>query len=93
MGRYSIDVEKKARKQLIEIYKSGNKADIKKLETIFAELAEHPERGAGNPEQLKYELSGFWPRRINSKDRLIYKINDLQVIVTVVSAKGHYGNK
>ncbi|MGK9118475.1 MULTISPECIES: Txe/YoeB family addiction module toxin [Sphingobacteriaceae] len=93
MGRYSIDVEKKARKQLIEIYKSGNKADIKKLETIFAELAEHPERGAGNPEQLKYELSGFWSRRINSKDRLIYKINDLQVIVTVVSAKGHYGNK
>jgi toxin YoeB len=93
MGRYSIDVEKKARRQLAEIHKSGNKSDIKKLEVIFAELTEHPETGTGNPEQLKYELSGFWSRRINSKDRLVYKINDLQIVVTVVSAKGHYSDR
>lgn len=93
MGRYSIDIEKKARKQLAEIHKSGNKADIKKVDTIFAELEDHPETGTGNPEQLKYELTGFWSRRINSKDRLVYKINELEVIVTVVSAKGHYLDK
>lgn len=92
MGRYSLDIEKKARKQLAEIHKSGNKADIKKLDVIFVELEEHPETGTGNPERLKYELSGFWSRKINSKDRLVYKINDLEVIVIVVSAKGHYGD-
>ena len=90
MGRYSIDIEKKAKKQLIDLYKSGNKADIKKVEVIIMELEEHPETGIGNPEQLKYELSGFWSRRINSKDRLVYKINELEVIVTLLSAKGHY---
>ena len=90
MGRYSIDVEKKAKKQLAEIYKSGNKSDIRRIEAIFAQLAESPETGIGNPEKLKYELSGFWSRRINSKDRLIYKINNLEVIVTILSAKGHY---
>jgi len=93
MGRYSIDVEKKARKQLAEIHKSGNKSDIKKIDAIFAELEDHPEIGTGNPEQLKYELTGFWSRRINSKDRLVYKINEEEVVVTVVSAKGHYGDK
>ncbi|MFC6099446.1 Txe/YoeB family addiction module toxin [Olivibacter domesticus] len=93
MGRYSIDVEKKARKQLAEIHKSGNKSDIRKVEVIFEELTEHPETGTGNPEQLKHELSGFWSRRINSKDRLVYKINDLQIVVTVVSAKGHYSDR
>lgn len=92
MGRYSIDVEKRAKKQLAEIHKSGKKSDIRKIEVIFVELAEHPETGTGNPEQLRHELSGFWSRRINSKDRLIYKINYLQVVVTVVSAKGHYSD-
>lgn len=93
MGRYSIDIEKKARKQLAEIHKSGNKSDIKRIDVIFAELEEHPETGTGSPEQLKYELSGFWSRRINRKDRLIYKINESEVIVTVVSAKGHYNDR
>lgn len=34
MGRYFIDIEKRARKQLADLYKSGNKADIKKIEVI-----------------------------------------------------------
>lgn len=93
MGRYSIDIEKKAKKQLAELYKSGKKTDIEKIETIMVELEEHPQTGTGSPEQLKYQLSGFWSRRINAKDRLIYSINDLEVIITIISAKGHYYDK
>lgn len=93
MGRYSVDIETKAKKQLADLYKSGNKANIKKVEAIILELAEHPETGTGNPEQLKYELSGFWSRRINLKDRLVYKIDDLAVTITILSAKGHYSDK
>ncbi|MGY4384490.1 toxin YoeB [Pedobacter sp. UYP24] len=93
MVRYSLDIQNKAKKQLSDLYRSGNKADIKKVEAIFVELELHPTTGSGNPEQLKYELSGFWSRRINQKDRLIYRINDLEVNVTVLSAKGHYGDK
>ncbi|WP_457133250.1 type II toxin-antitoxin system YoeB family toxin [Mucilaginibacter sp. UYNi724] len=47
----------------------------------------------GNPEQLKYELAGFWSRRINRKDRLIYKVEEDIVMVFVVSAMGHYNSK
>lgn len=90
MGWYSVDIEKRARKELAELHRSGNKADIKRIEAIFEELKEYPETGIGNLERLKYKLSGFWSRRINSKDRLVYRINDTTVIVTVISAKGHY---
>ena len=57
---------------------------------ILNELKEHPYTGTGNPEELKYELSGFWSRRINKKDRLIYEVQEEVVTVFVVSAFGHY---
>lgn len=93
MAGYSVVIEKKAKKQLADLYKSGNKGDIKKIEQIFVELEQHPTTGTGSPEQLKYELSGFWSRRINQKDRLVYKIDDKEVLVTVLSALGHYSDK
>ncbi|WP_323670615.1 Txe/YoeB family addiction module toxin [Pedobacter sp. PF22-3] len=60
---------------------------------MIAELHIHPEIGVGNPERLKFELSGLWSRRINQKDRLIYKIEDEVVTVTIISALGHYGDR
>jgi len=51
----------------------------------------HPKIGTGNPEQLKYQLSGFWSRRINKKDRLIYEIiEEPENLVVIISALGHY---
>ena len=64
--------------------------EIKKILKILNELKEHPYTGTGNPEELKYELSGFWSRRINKKDRLIYEVQEEVVTVFVVSAFGHY---
>jgi len=71
----------------------GDKASIKKIDKIMIELAEHPHLGTGQPEQLKYELQGFWSRRINLKDRLIYTIDMHKFLVEIFSAKGHYADK
>jgi len=73
--------------------KSGNKSVEKKIKTILNELKEHPYTGTGQPEQLKHELSGFWSRRINQKDRIIYSVEEEIVTVEVISAMGHYGKK
>lgn len=75
---------------MLFIKKSGNTASIKKILKILNELKEHPSTGSGNPEELKYDLSGFWSRRINSKDRLIYEIVEDLNTVFVVSGLGHY---
>lgn len=93
MGKYTVTIEKAAGKELLAFYKSGNKADIKKLKQIFEELEEHPQAGIGQPEQLKHNLSGYWSRRINQKDRLIYRIDEEIVTVFVISASSHYGDK
>lgn len=66
---------------------------MRKIDAIVEELRIHPKSGIGKPEQLKENLRGFWSRRINHTDRIIYKIEDEQVIVIVISALGHYGDK
>ena len=93
MGKYSIAIEKLAQKELNALYKSGDTASIKKIKQIFDELEEHPQTGIGQPEQLKHNLSGYWSRRINQKDRLIYRIDETIVTVFVISASSHYGEK
>ena len=93
MGKYSIEISSKARKELKLHFKSGNKSVIRRIEQIFLELSETPFEGTGNPEPLKYNLAGYWSRRINKKDRLIYKVIEDRVVVFVVSAIGHYGDK
>ena len=92
MGRYSIDLKETAKKDLRKIAKSGDKSSIKKIERILSELSNHPTSGTGNPEQLKHDLTGYWSRRINKKDRIIYQIiEEPERLVVVVSALGHYG--
>jgi len=93
MGKYFVDVTDEAKKHLALIHKSGDKSSISKVEKILEELSEHPETGTGKPERLKYSWIGYWSRRINKKDRLVYKIEDEVITVTVVSAIKHYGDK
>lgn len=91
MGKFRIKVEEAARKDFEKIYKSGDKSSIKKLEKMVLELSNHPSSGIGNPEQLKHHLSGYWSRRINKKDRLVYQIiEEPENLVVVISALGHY---
>jgi toxin YoeB len=52
MVRYTIRLVKVAKKHLAELYKSGRKIDIKKVEIIFRELEEHPNRGIGKIDYL-----------------------------------------
>lgn len=93
MGKYFVEFDETARKDLKAHYKSGNKATIKKIEKILLELTENPFEGEGQPEELKYNFKGFWSRRINQKDRIVYRVDEDIVIVYVVSAMGHYSDK
>lgn len=93
MGKYFVNLEDIARKDLKAHYKSGNKATIKKIEKILLELTESPFKGEGQPEELKYDFKGYWSRKINQKDRMIYRVEEEIVTVIIVSAMGHYSDK
>ena len=92
MGKYIVEISSKARKELQIHYKSGNKSVIRRIEQILLELSKTPYEGVGNPEPLKYHLAGYWSRRINKKDRFIYKVYEDRIVVLVVSAIGHYSD-
>lgn len=44
--------------------------------------------GVGKPEPLKGDLSGFWSRRIDETNRLVYRVNNN--VLEILSCKGHY---
>jgi toxin YoeB len=90
MGEYIVEFEPSALKEIRAHYKWGNIANIKKIEKILIELSFTPYEGVGNPEALKHELTGYWSRKINKKDRIIYKVIEDVVTVIVISAVGHY---
>ena len=57
----------------LEFWKqSGNKIIQKKIGKVLASMIETLFSEVGNPEALKYDLSGKWSRRISSSDRIIY---------------------
>jgi toxin YoeB len=93
MGQYFVDLSDRAKKELAAHKKAGDKTTISRIERILGELQEHPTTGFASPEQLKGNLSGYWSRQINKKDRIIYSVNDETVIVYIISTKGHYTDK
>jgi toxin YoeB len=93
MGKFRLEVTENAKRHIEKHLKSGNKANIKKIEILLVELENHPFTGSGQPEELKFSLQGFWSRRINKKDRMIYQVKESIVTVEVVSAMGHYFDK
>lgn len=90
---YTIKFTKKADKDIIFHVKSGDKAILKKIQLLLEELSEHPTTGTGHPEQLRHQLGGLWSRKITNKHRLVYLILETEIIVEVISAEGHYGDK
>lgn len=89
---YAIHYTDEAVQGLIKLQQSEPKA-YAKADKLIQELMQHPTTGTGHPERLKGKPEGRWSRRINEKHRLIYRIFEDTVIVLVLSAYGHYGDK
>ncbi len=59
-----------------------------KIMKLLKEITRTPFEGTGQPEPLKYELSGYWSRRINLEHRLVYKVE--AETITILSCMYHY---
>jgi toxin YoeB len=90
---YSIELTIEAISDIKKFRKSGDKKALIKIDKLLDELRDHPTKGTGRPELLKYYDIPTWSRRINDKHRLIYRIEDDKVIVIILSFWGHYGDK
>lgn len=91
--KYEVELSVDALEDINILKKSGDLQALKKLNKLLIELEEHPTTGTGQVEPLKGDKSGLWSRRITSKHRLLYLVNETEVKVLVISTYGHYDGK
>ena len=67
-----------------------DRATYKKVRALLKEVVRTPFEGTGKPEPLKYQLGNVWSRRITQEHRLVYAVEDDQIVV--LAARFHYGD-
>ncbi|MGN1136001.1 MAG: Txe/YoeB family addiction module toxin [Oscillospiraceae bacterium] len=65
-----------------------DKKTIKRINSLIKDIDRNPFDGIGKPEPLKYDYSGFWSRRIDEVNRLVYKIENSNIYI--ISCRYHY---
>ena len=74
-----------------EYWLKQDKKTLKRILLLLKDIDRNGNEGIGKPEPLTGNLTGFWSRRINDKDRLIYKIDDKNIYI--LSCRYHYNDK
>ena len=69
-------------------WETQDKKTLKRINQLIRDVERDPFHGIGKPESLKGDLSGFWSRRIDDSNRLVYRIHD--EVLEILSCKGHY---
>ena len=69
-------------------WQTQDKKILKRVNQLVKDIERNNFEGIGKPEALKGNLSGFWSRRIDEANRLIYRING--EFIDILSCKGHY---
>lgn len=72
-------------------WEQQNKKTLKRINALIADIARNGNEGIGKPEPLKGNYQGFYSRRIDDKNRLIYRIEDN--ILIIVECGTHYQDK
>ena len=83
-----IEFTKQADADFAYFKQIGNKQIVKKVKELLESISNDPYSGIGQPEPLKYSLSGTWSRRINREHRIVYEVTG--DVVFILSLKGHY---
>ena len=65
-----------------------DKIIVKKINKLIKEIQRTPFEGSGRPEKLRYDLAGYWSRRIDQEHRLVYQVDNDQILV--YSCRFHY---
>ena len=66
----------------------GDKRTLKKINLLIKNIQRSPFEGLGKPEPLKGDFSGWWSRRIDDANRIVYRITD--DAIEILAVKNHY---
>lgn len=69
-------------------WQTQDKKTLRRVNALLRDIERAAFDGIGKPEPLRGELSGFWSRRIDEVNRLVYRING--GVMEILSCRGHY---
>ena len=69
-------------------WQTQDKKTLKRINQLLLDIDRNGYKGIGKPEPLKYEYQGFWSRRIDEVNRLIYRIENNQI--EILQCRSHY---
>lgn len=79
------------RAQADYLYWQGqDRKTLKRINVLINDIKRNPFEGIGKPEPLRGYLSGYWSRRIDETNRIVYFVED--GIAYIISCRGHYAD-
>jgi toxin YoeB len=69
-------------------WQGQDKKTLKRINSLISETTRTPFEGIGKPEPLRGDLSGYWSRRIDDTNRLVYQASDNELVI--VACRFHY---
>ena len=71
-------------------WQAQDRRTLRRINLLLQDIDRNGYTGIGKPEPLKGELSGWWSRRIDDSNRIVYRIRD--GMVELIQCGGHYGD-
>jgi len=69
-------------------WQQNDKAMLRRINALIRDIQRDPFAGIGKPEALKFNLSGYWSRRIDDEHRIVYTVVDEDLVIAQL--RGHY---
>lgn len=69
-------------------WQKQDKKTLKKINNLIKDIERNPYEGIGKPEPLKYQFGNCWSRRIDDRNRIVYKIKN--GYIEIIQCKHHY---
>ncbi|MBS7805179.1 Txe/YoeB family addiction module toxin [Rhizobiales bacterium TNE-4] len=69
-------------------WQTQDRKTLKRINQLIRDILRQPFAGIGKPEPLRDNLSGFWSRRIDDVNRVVYAVDD--AAITILSCRHHY---
>jgi len=69
-------------------WQEQDRKTLKRINSLISAAAREPFEGIGKPEPLRSNLSGYWSRRIDETNRLVYRATDNELVI--IACRFHY---
>ena len=72
-------------------WQTEDKKTLKRINQLLQDILRNGYDGIGKPEPLRENLNGYWSRRVDATNRLVYRISE--DVIEVISCRYHYDDK